>query len=165
MTGDELRRYALLLAQAGEPLREVFELEREQSEEEKLVAEAKVTAEVQKLLGPARFIDFQRAQDDRFQEVFSLTEENQLPKTTAIKLYEIRQAVDVQMEQARENPELTDEERLLLLGALRVQTERAFARYLGPNIFAEYQKQKLGDKWFEGTSLDGPKPTAIQTVK
>jgi len=47
--------------------------------------------QVKSLLGSERFAGYQRAQDPNFREIFAFSQQNSLPPSAAVKVYESRQ--------------------------------------------------------------------------
>ena len=90
-----------------DPLRcEVLDFEGEDAIERVRLARAQIAPEVKALLGESRFADYQRGLDDRFGDTFDFTEQNHLPKATAVTLYEVRSAAEDQLAKIQSDPNL-----------------------------------------------------------
>ncbi len=88
-------------------------------------------AQVEKVLGPERFEQFQRAQNPQFTELLEFTESIQADGDSAPKLFEIRQAVEEELNRVQSDPLMDAEERELTLQMVRSETEKAILATLG----------------------------------
>ncbi len=119
---------------------------KELSEEEEARQKQAFEAELKKLLGPARFADFERAQQPEFREAFEFTEEHHLPATTAAKIGDAMRHAGEQANEIKQNQSLSPDEQIAALTVLKSVTVNTLSAALGSK-YAEYAKTK-------GTALD-----------
>jgi hypothetical protein len=109
--------------------------------------------QLQETLGPARYADYQRASDNRFEQISQVVERYDLPGEAATAVYDVLRQADAQAKLLRADNSRTVEERAALLQAIRDKTERAVTGTLGPAPLATYLKLG-GDGWLQ--SLAAP---------
>jgi len=63
-----------------------------------------------------------------------------LSPAAAVQWLELQTAAQTQAQQARQNPDLTDEARVVALLAIRVETERALQAAVGARGWGAYQR-------------------------
>ncbi len=142
VSGAELREIARLRADTRDVFAKVMNLDDEiYSEELRAKGDAAFQELLRRYVGPERFADVERGKDDLFRGLFQSTEKLGVAKTALVQAYESRRAADSQARQIRADQQLSNEERAILLGALRAQTTQALARSLGPVGFDAYLKQ------------------------
>ena len=142
ISGAELREIARLRADTRDVFAKMLNLEDElYSEELRAKGDAAFQELLRRYVGPERFADVERGKDGLFRDLFQSTEKLGVAKTALVQAYEARRAAESQSQQIRSDKQLSDEERLLLLAALRAQTTQALARSLGPVGFDAYLKQ------------------------
>jgi hypothetical protein len=110
--------------------------------------------EIRKLLGDARFADFERAQDNRYQEAYQFTERLELPPQTAAEVFDARKRAEELAKQVRADNTVDVAERLERLRELQAEAERAVARALGLQAFETYHGRS--GQWL--AQLQGNKP-------
>jgi hypothetical protein len=138
ITAAEGRQFFLLKAQTLDSLANVLDLDDLHTEAEQEARQAHFQAAVRRLLGEARYADWQRAQEGEFREVFRITRANDLPKATAAKVYEIRQLVKAEMERIQKDAALDVDSRQRQLEAVRAATRVEVAGLLGARAYGEY---------------------------
>ena len=118
--------------------------------------------EIQKLLGPQRFADFQRAQDERFADLLEFTSENGLPKPNAIRAYDIRAAAERAAAEINAEETLTPAEAARLLRELQTTTTAKLKLELSPALAEKYFEEH--SSWLQNLSRpqrkNSPKPAA-----
>jgi len=82
-------------------------------------------------LGPARFAEFQRAQEKDFRDTFKFIKDHDLPKATAVTLYEAQRKAEAQRREITNDPDFTAEERKVALEVLQTATAASVANVLG----------------------------------
>ena len=161
VSGAELREIARLRADTSDVFAKMMNIDDELYTEE---LRAKGDAAFQELLrryvGPERFADVERGEDDLFRALFESTEKLGVAKAALVQAYEARRAAEAQAQQIRGDQQLSAEERLLLLAALRGQTTHVLARSLGPVGFDAYLKQH-GQQLTNSLSM----PSELQRVR
>ena len=104
--------------------------------EQRQAAQAKVDEQLRALLGEERYHDYALAQDDRFREIYDFTERNNLPRSTADALLEIRKTVEQTGQEIRNNPALSPEEQRLAMLKVREETLATVKGTLGDSADA-----------------------------
>lgn len=141
VTGAELREIARLRAETQDVLAKVLELDDALYPAElRAKGEAAFNELLRRFLGAERFADSERAKDQLFRELFRSTDQQGVTKAALVQAYETRRAAETQMNDIRRDPELSTEERAVLVAALRAQTAQALSRTLGPGGFGAYMK-------------------------
>lgn len=102
--------------------------------------------QVKNLLGQQRWADYQRAQDINFREIFTFSQQNNLPQTAAIAVYDSRRNAEQQSEEIQKDGSLTADERAAALVVLKAATVNTISSVLGGN----YQNYLTGSgQWLE----------------
>ena len=96
------------------------------------------TNAVAQLLGEQRYADFNRAQDHDFQGLFELTQENNLPKATAVNLYEVRRVAQEEVDRVRHDTTLDESARRQKVAEMEAQLQTVFAAALGAAAYEKY---------------------------
>jgi hypothetical protein len=108
-------------------------------------AQAALNAEVQKILGPERFAEYQRAQDMDYRALLQLGERFELPAEVANRVYSMKLAAEQYKLQVETNPNITEAQREQMIAALARETERSVTATLGDQAVRTYQK--TGGQW------------------
>ena len=142
VSGAELREIARLRADTRDVFAKMMNIDDElYSEELRAKGDAAFQELLRRYVGPERFADVERGKDGLFRELFQSTEKLGVAKAALVQAYQARRAAESQAQQIRADQQLSAEERLLLLAALRAQTTQVLARSLGPVGFNAYLKQ------------------------
>ncbi|MEY2408409.1 MAG: hypothetical protein QOF48_1079 [Verrucomicrobiota bacterium] len=97
-------------------------------------------AEIQKVLGPERFAEYVRAQDDDYRGMIQVAERFNLPREVAGSVYDMKVAAERQKAAVEANNNLNDAQRGQMLAAIARTTEQSVAAALGDKVFKSYQK-------------------------
>ena len=108
-------------------------------------AQGVLASEIQKVLGPARFAEYQRAQDGDYRALLQLGERLAMPVDVANKVYNMKQAAERVKYQVESNPNLTDEQRAQIVAALAKETTRSVQASMGNPAYKVYQDN--GGQW------------------
>jgi hypothetical protein len=111
-------------------------------------AQEALNAEIRKILGPARYAEYQRAQDTDYRSLLQLGERFETSPDIAGRVYNMKQAAEQYKLQVESNPNLSEEQRAQMIAALARETERSVASTMGDQMFKAYQNsggQWLGD--------------------
>ena len=92
-------------------------------------------------LGEPRYAEFRRGQDWEYRSLARLVEENGLPREAAVKVYDMKTAVEEQKLQVSRNQTLTSEQRRAALQAIGVETDRALRAVLGDQAYQSYKRR------------------------
>jgi hypothetical protein len=116
------------------------------SEAEQATRNAAFAIQLQNLLGPQRFADYQRAQDFNFREIFAFSQQNHLPPTVAVQVYESRRNASEQADEIQKDASLSADERATALAVLKAATMNSISSALG----GSYQDYLAGSgQWLE----------------
>gem|GEM_PF-1314683 len=152
LSGPEFRELCGLSRITGDIIQdEIFRDGKELSEEEQELQQKAFEAEVKKQLGPARFAEFQRAQQSEFRDAFEFTEEHHLPASTAATIGEAMRQAEEQASQIKADQSLSPAEQAALLTVLKSTTVNSLSSALGSS-YAEYARRQ-GEALDELTKL------------
>jgi hypothetical protein len=117
-------------------------------EETKLMAEATKLRdeEAKKVLGEERYKEYKRAQDYGYRELYQLAQRSGLPKETASKVYDMKEATEAQARQIRSDQNLSAEQRQQALLEIKNLAEKAVQESLGEKNYKNYQ-MRYGGSW------------------
>ena len=141
LTGAELRE----IARASLVMTDVFREEvaggssREISKTERERRKAEFELQVAQILGPARWVDYQLAQNKDFRDALEFTKEKFLSKATAVTVSRVFTDTREQAAQIRKDKSLTADERRTLLATLAATLRSSLNTTLGANA-AEFIK-------------------------
>lgn len=126
-------------------------------------AENALTTEIQQILGPQRFAEYQRAQDGDYRALLQLGARLQMPEEIANRVYNMKQAAERVKYQVETNPNLTDEQRLQTVAALARETARSVQSTMGEDTYKAYQQH--GGQWLGNLQMvdENVVPTRPQT--
>lgn len=82
-------------------------------------------------LGDQRYGEFLRSRSEEFQEALRLSEKLDLPKETAVRVYDINVALREEAEKVQQDPSLTEEQRDVLLQRMKLETKKAVNELIG----------------------------------
>jgi len=107
--------------------------------------QARETAEAQikALLGPERYADYVRTKDFAYRQINEFTEEMNLPRDVAAKVYDAKKAFDAQQKVVAALPA---DQREAMLSSLRQQAAAQVSSLLGSEAFQAYTQRDRG-KW------------------
>ncbi len=130
-------------------------------------AQDKLSAEIQQVLGPQRFAEYQRAQDGDYRALLQLGARLQMPEDVANRVYNMKQAAERVKYQVESNPNLTDDQRLQAVAALARETARSVRTTMGDDVYKTYQQhggQWLGNLQMVDESVVPARPQTGTTV-
>ena len=125
LTGAELRNLVRASKSFQDLARNEFVPARPRPEAEQNAQAAGFTARVKQLLGAEQFADYQRAQDADFREIFAFSQQNHLPQTAAIAVYDSRQAATRQAAEIQGDASLSDDERATAFAVLTAAAQKS----------------------------------------
>lgn len=128
---EELREMVRLSRSFKDMAREEFVPDRPLTEAKQLRQKTAFEAQVKQLLGPKRFADYQRAQDSNFREIFAFSQQNNLPPSAAVKVYESRLNASEQADEIQNDGSLSAGERAAALAVLKAATMNTISSALG----------------------------------
>ena len=146
---DEFRRIFRLQKTFDDNFEQAFDARDDVATEAKARAQqdaqAALNAEVQKILGPERFAEYQRAQDMDYRALLQLGDRFELPAEVANRVYSMKLAAEQYKLQVETNPNITEAQREQMIAALARETERSVTATLGDQAVRTYQK--TGGQW------------------
>lgn len=141
LTAQQARELARLSRRIKDPIREDFIRATAVSSDEEAQRLQAFNREVAKVLGPSQYAEFERVQDGRYREALNFSQQRNLPRPTAIKAFELRQAAEDQARRIREAKGLDPTTLQAQLEELQQATAAALTTLLGPQNMTEYLKQ------------------------
>lgn len=122
-------------------------------------AEKAIEDQVKNLLGGDRYTDYTRAKDFAYQAMYRVADREGLGKEAALKVYDMKKAVEEQARQLRTDKNLSADQRTAALRAIRDETERSVKGVFGEKGFTTYERNN-GTFWLKGLAPDAaaPKP-------
>jgi len=119
-------------------------------------AEARAQAQIEALLGPARYAEFKQANDETARKENQLVTRLGLPLTAATHLVSIKSEFATRTELVRKDNSLPPGQRTTQLAALKSEAENRITAILGDRGLQAYQQS--GGKWMQTlTNGDNPK--------
>ncbi|HEX7578109.1 MAG TPA: hypothetical protein VF430_08745 [Verrucomicrobiae bacterium] len=144
LSACEARRLAL--AREDNPLSfDLFGWNLEESDAERQLRDLQFINAVAHILGEKRFAEFQRAQDSDFVRLFNLARDNQLPRESAVKVYEMRQLAGQEVERIRHDDSLDDSAREQSFAEMQALLQQAVSQTLGVSAYRDYLRR--GGNW------------------
>jgi hypothetical protein len=95
--------------------------------------------EVKRAVGDERYRDYKRGTDYQYQELARLATRQGLPKDTAKKIYDMKDAAEDQANKIRRDQALTADERREALKVIQSETENGVTQLLGEKSFKTYR--------------------------
>ena len=96
--------------------------------------------EIRKTLGPERFVEYARAQDEDYRGLMQVADRFNLPREVAGSVYEMKTAAERQKASIEANATLSEEQRGQMLAAIARATQQSVAATLGDKVYRNYQK-------------------------
>ena len=103
--------------------------------------EAQRDAAMKQALSPDRLELYQLSKDPGFQQAQATAQKYGTPPEAVLPLYRINQAVEQEQQRIRIDPNLTAEQRLEQLQAVRAEHEKSLLAILGEDGFKRYQRE------------------------
>lgn len=99
--------------------------------EKRQAGQAQLDEQIRATLGEERFREYHLAQDDRFREIYDFTSRNDLPRTTADQLLDIRTSVETARKDIESNKNLSAEEQRAAYQKIQEATIATLTETLG----------------------------------
>jgi hypothetical protein len=130
------------VALAGTALRDPFQLfhgsDDGVAKEERELARQQFTNTVAGILGAKRFADYERAEDKHFQQLFEFGQENNLPKPTTVKVYEIQKLTEEEVERIRYDAGLDEAGRQRRFEEMEAAIQKEVLGAMGADAYSKY---------------------------
>lgn len=98
-----------------------------------------LNTEIQNILGPERFAEYQRGQDSDYRSLVQLAERFDMPGDAASKIYNMKQAAEMAKLRIESNPNLTYEQRARFATDIARLTQQSVKDAMGEQPFRSYQ--------------------------
>lgn len=134
LTPADLRQVALAYAKVRDPLADMFELWHSPSDNEQEL----VHAAAREVLGATRYAQFERAADNDFRMLFNLGKELELPREAAVKVYDVRNLAQQELQRLRDDSSLSDAERNQRVEKMQTETQQAVLDALGAKACQDF---------------------------
>ena len=103
--------------------------------------------QIEQGLGPERYADYRRGQDDDFHLLSALVTRFRLPREKAAEVYGYKMVANGYREQVRANATMNAEQKQAALKDIAEETRKTVATALGTKAFNHYVRSGLG-QWF-----------------
>lgn len=160
-TADRLRNELIGFNPTEKEFREIFQRQQEidaryqyQNLQDETVRaakdadQAKMEEELKATLGETRMQEFVRSKDEEYRNVYTLSEQYDLPPGTTDNLVEMHKIVESERQKLLTDPQIPNDRRALALKQMRTETERQFRETLGEKAYTAYT-QGAGS-WIQG---------------
>jgi hypothetical protein len=127
----------------------------EAAREQRRQAQQQLDEQIKGILGEPRYHDYQLAQDERYREMYDFTQQNNLPKTTAETLYDMRKSAEQAKRAVDADPALPPEQRQATLTAIAQETRATISATLPPEVFKEFDRR---NNWLDRLTRDARNP-------
>lgn len=125
-------------------------------------AQTELDSKLKNLLGEERFTEYQRGQDFNYQAIAKTADRFNLPKDSAVKVYDMKQIAEEQVKRVRSDSKLSPAQREAALQAIQAETERSVREVFGEQAFNSYEKQQ--GFWIKNLAPSrppAPQPTPV----
>ena len=110
-------------------------------------ARGDMEGQIEQGLGPERYAEYKRGQDDDFHMLSALVTRFKLPREKAAEVYGFKVVANGYREQVRANPAMNAEQRQAALKDIAEETRKVVAAALGSKAFNQYVRSGQG-QWF-----------------
>jgi hypothetical protein len=110
--------------------------------------------EQQRMLGEARFTEYRRSQQSEYRDLNRLAQQNNLPKQTAAKVYDMQMAAERQLYKLQQETSLNEEQREQAVLQIRELTQKSVKGVVGEKVYEQY-KNTGGGYWLERLGKPG----------
>jgi hypothetical protein len=124
----------------------------------RLAAEKQLQPEIQALLGPDRYADYQLATDPKYQQVNRLVARLELPASTSVDVVNVQETIQKQAVALRQDRTLTPDQRNAQLAALAQQAQTQLTATLGTQGYEAYKN-------YSGYWLQNLQPRPASTIR
>ncbi len=111
------------------------------------------------VLGEQRYKEYARAKNYEYQQLYRLVQNSDLPKETAGKVYDVKEAAEAQISKVRTDQSLTPEQRQQALSAIREATLSAVQTSLGEKNYKKYESS--GGWWLRNLAPETRTTTRV----
>lgn len=115
-----------------------------QRAQERAQASAKAEEQIKATLGEARYAEYQRAQDNDFQQISRVTTDVGLPRDKAIAAYDLQRQTQQEIQQRLTDPNLPPEQRVAVRNQILTDSIARTRQLLGDAAFQQLQQRMPG---------------------
>jgi hypothetical protein len=133
--------------------------ETEQERKRRETAEKQLNEQIKETLGPARYADYERAQDYSYQQIHRSAKAADLGTSEANQVYEMKKLVEEQTRKISSDRNLTPAQRNATLNEIRQETEKSLRGVLGEKGWEHYNRP-MNTHWLKGFTPGPPQPVA-----
>jgi len=119
-------------------------------------AEKELQPQIQALLGPDRYADYQLATDPKYQQINRLVARLELPASTSVDVVNVQETIQKQATALRQDRTLSPDQRNAQLAALAQQAQTQLTTTLGTQGYEAYKN--YGGYWLQNLQ---PRPATI----
>jgi hypothetical protein len=131
--------------------------EDEAAREARRQAQAQLEEKLRLALGPERYAEYKRSLDDDYQQLFRVAKRYDLPKQSAVAVYDVRKTVEAQKREIERNTTFTPDQRAAVLNELAKATRETVQGVLGESAFKYYLRRDGG--WLDRLNRVTPQRT------
>jgi len=153
-TENEFRQIYAMRKTRADDLAYRYDPDDKAAQERAKKAAEEVDQQIKGQLGDARFAEYKRSQDYSYKELARMTDRMELPKGTAVAVYDMKKEAEDEAKKVREDKTLTNEQRTLALQAIRTETEKAITQSLGEKGLKNYRNR--GGWWISNLAPSAP---------
>ncbi|HTJ78792.1 MAG TPA: hypothetical protein VL357_07320 [Rariglobus sp.] len=159
-TANQMRWQLSAFAPSEQEFRSIFDLQHafdlqypnirssdEAANQQRAAAQTALQDQIKASLGEARYAEYQRAQDGNFQQLANLTDRLELPKETAVAVYDFSKDIQKRAQQIRSDKNLQGDAKNQALAALADEANTKVVASLGQRGFDAYKQN--GGWWLQ----------------
>lgn len=113
-------------------------------------------------LGEQRYKEYSRSKEYEYQQLYRLVQSSDLPKDTASKVYDVKEAAQSQVNKVRMDSSLTPEQRQQALADIRAASVQAVQASLGEKNYKKYESS--GGWWIRNLAPEVRSSTSTKTI-
>ena len=119
-------------------------LETEAAKQDRETDQAQLDQIIKNVLGPERAADYDRVKSPEYRETVLFVARNELPLNAAKNLFEVKQIAESDKERLLSSKNVSEENAMEALSAMKQETERSLRHLLGEKVFGTYLKSAGG---------------------
>jgi len=159
-TANQMRWQLNAFAPSEQEFRSIFDLQRtfdlqypnnrssdDAANQQRAAAQTALQDQIKASLGEARYAEYQRAQDGNFQQLANLADRLELPKETAVAVYDFSKDIQQRAQQIRSDKNLKGDAKNQALAALADEANAKVIASLGQRGYDAYKEN--GGWWLQ----------------
>ena len=161
-TENEFREVYRLRKAREDDLAYSYDPDDKAGQERRKKAGEEVDLQIKAQMGDARYAEYKRSQDYSYKELARLSDRLELPKGTAVAVFDMKKVAEDEVRKVREDKTLTNEQRTQALQAIRMETEKAITESLGESGLKKYRSR--GGYWISNLAPTPSKGSVINSI-